>query len=733
MAENIPLLLLVLVLAMVQGGPPPAKGAGGPNSAGDHKIEIIPLDKPAENPEPVLTLKDASKVSLVNLIPLEHSDETRQDSQTVLAVHPDRQLMVGAAYDPSGGQGAATLPLYLSADGGSSWQLKQRLPVGLLGGQSYCFSGDGKKMYGAILHPPKAGTEPSATGFVISILQTDDPTADAPMRVISKLDSEGNGEADEPFIQARAFDKDRIYVGENYFGPELGGGRTAAVRVSTDGGRTFRLLGVESRVTARQDGPPVRPSVAKDGTVYVAFMRYTAISQDRNGGRPGMKMTGDIVVTRDDEGAVGKTPFLSLVDPSDGKPGRLVAQGLRFSLFKYLGQQRIGADLALAADPTQSSNVYVAWADENPSNGVYTLHVRKSTDRGQNWSDDLLKVESAAACSIAVADNGTVGLLYYQLLNQGSPQARWETHFQTSEAGHEGWSDMVLTTFADGRPDKQYDPYLADRTQLLSVSNHFYGSFSAPNFPDPNNFPQGVSFQRRHQIGRLLSGDGKTEVEPSIDPYVFHVPPKAEAVAALVPPQDTTFAAAAPTFLWLPIAGVAGIALLGVGFLVWWARHRVPENVKGTVDRILEEKIQGPSLTNYTGYLTAALTDERGREVERVEPGAECKLLVRFAPERPAHTAAEPIRITGGEDAPEVVFKVVVDGNDFTVTPELDRPGGTVHRMISVPVGSAAELSFAIAAPAAGGKHSLFVQLFQKTRLIQIVTLTLAVGGLAEG
>src|SRR5262249_25485547 len=149
-------------------------------------------------------------------------------------------------------------PLYLSTDGGWSWQLKPRIPVDSLGNQSYCFSGNGNKLYAAILDRDMA----------VSVLATDDPTKDALMHVISNLKSEGSGQGDEPVIQARTFNQDRIYVGQNYFGPELGKGKTAAVRISTDGGARFRLLGVEARETAGQDGPSVRPAIAKDGTVY---------------------------------------------------------------------------------------------------------------------------------------------------------------------------------------------------------------------------------------------------------------------------------------------------------------------------------------------------------------------------------------------------------------------------------------------------------------------------------
>lgn len=693
---------------------------------GNTSIKIQPIDAGAENVEQTLTLKDAAQVSLVNMIPREDSNETRQDSETVLAVHPDRQLIVGAAYYNVGLDNRSnSLPLYLSTNSGWSWQLKPLIPVGALGNQSYSFSGNGKKLYGAILNSPT---------LQVSVLETDDPTNGALMRVISELNSEGSGAGDSPFIQTRVFNQDRIYVGQNYFGPELGTGKTAAVRVSTDGGRTFRLLGVEARETAGQDGPPVRPSVAKDGTVYVAFMRYTKVETIRSElGQ--FKMTGDIVITRDDEGAVGRTAFRSLMEPSDRKPGRLVAQGLLIPFNSRLGEQRIGEDLALAVNPNDSATIYLGWGEQDTSNNIYTLRVRKSTDRGQTWSDDLIKIDSAVALSLAVADDGTVGLLYQQLLNQGSPQAHWETHFQTSIDGSHNWNDMVLTSFPAGQPVRKFDPYLGDKTQLVSIANHFYGAFSAPNFPDPNNFPQGVRFQRQHKIGQLLSNDGTTAIDASIDPYFFHVPPRMEVARAMVPPQITASPAedvttvATSTFklFRIQIFVWAGIFILGIGLFVWWTWFRAPENVKGTVDRLLEQRIHGPTLVNYVGYVMALLTDDKGDEIKMLRRGDRCNLSVRFADEKPSQSAGEPVNISGGENAPEAVFKVVVDGNDFAVAADRDRSGSTSYKMISVPARGTATVSFTLTAPEEAGRHSLFVQVFQKTRLIQIVTLTLNV------
>jgi hypothetical protein len=216
-----------------------------------------------------------------------------------------------------------------------------------------------------------------------------------------------------------------------------------------------------------------------------------------------------VIVTRDDDGTIGHSPFRSLIDPVDGKPGRIVAQKRVFPFQAKLGQQRIGSSLSLAVDPNDSATVYLAWADLDAATKSYTIHLRKSKDRGLNWSKDLLAIPSATNPAIAVSDAGTIGFLYQQLRLPGKHNARWETHFQSSPDGYSAWTDITLAAFPTGKePKAAYDPYLGDKIHLLAVADHFYGCFSAPNIPQRRYFPQGVHFQRRHRNGELLSADG---------------------------------------------------------------------------------------------------------------------------------------------------------------------------------------------------------------------------------
>ena len=455
-----------------------------------------PVVQSITNPAP-------AKIVVVNMIPNSLSSESGQDSEPVLAVRSDERLLVGAAYTFLNDK-QATKPVYVSTDGGSNWILKSTIPTTTLSNQSLCFAG-GNTLYAVIQSYSDVSTSTRLFG---QILETDDPTSENIMRQIMT-----GREWDSVWIQARTITDDRIYVGVNDLSAT--GGRTATVVMSVDSGKSFRTIRVDDRTTPGQDGPSVHPSIAKDGTVYVAFHHWTAFEQNTG------KVTTDIVVSRDDQGGTGTTPFRSLIDPDDGAGGRIVVRNRQYGFNDYLGEQRAGGGLSLAVDPNNSSIVYVAWNDVDPSSKAYTIHLKKSSDRGQTWSEDLIAIPSATNPALAVADNGTVGLLYQQLTS-----TRWETHLRFSLEATTDWSDTLLASLPAETPKKTFDPYLGDKIALVSVGNHFYGAFSAANTPDLSYFPNGVRFQRNADFNKhqLLSIDGTTPVEVSIDPYFFVVP-----------------------------------------------------------------------------------------------------------------------------------------------------------------------------------------------------------------
>src|SRR5205085_5396988 len=118
----------------------------------------------------------------------------------------------------------------------------------------------------------------------------------------------------------------------------------------------FKKARIDVRPKTSQNGPQVRPACHPDGTVYLAFMRWTA----QAGSWPAntLVITADLVVVRDDNGGSGAAPFTALRDPVDQAPGVRVVQSITFPFHHdergVPGQQRLGGDVAIASDPTDA-------------------------------------------------------------------------------------------------------------------------------------------------------------------------------------------------------------------------------------------------------------------------------------------------------------------------------------------------------------------------------------------
>lgn len=453
-----------------------------------------------------------SGVKLVNMVPAAFSSETRQDSEPFLAVdfsNPAR--MVGTAFTPNPFGTSGNAPIYVSTNNGDSWFLNFTVPsFGEFGTSDITVAGTHSplRLYSGILKVPGS--------LLMNVLNSNDFAGGSTLSLLRS-----RSQIDQPFIQAATIaNTERIYVGNNDF--NVTDGKTATVDVSLDGGATFRAVRIEPRSTgsAGQNGPSIRPAVANDGTVYVAYFGWRSFISST--------AFGDIVVVRDDNGAAGATSFRDLVEPSDNLPGRIVAQNVRipWSNAPTLGNERIGSTLSIAVQRTNSNIVYVCWADGEGS--TYTLHVRRSTDRGQTWSADVRTVANATCGAVAVADNGTAGFLYQHVTSTSLIpfcNGRWETRLEQSTNGFATFDNILLANVPADDPDPVFLPYIGDYNFLVAVGNEFRGVFSANNFPDRDNFPNGVTYQRNVDFAnkRLLDNSGGT-VRVSIDPFYFSVP-----------------------------------------------------------------------------------------------------------------------------------------------------------------------------------------------------------------
>lgn len=444
-------------------------------------------------------------VSVVNMIPASLSGETNQDSEPKLTVDlANHKLMVASAFTPNpAGSASGLAPVYVSQDGGDTWTLNNIVPsAGSLTG-----TGDitesatrDRRLYAGILKVP---------GFLtLNELFASDFTSATPMTVQASRNS-----IDQPFVNATTVaGTDRVYVGNNDFNASP---RTATVDFSANGSPPYKSIQIEPRATSGQDGPSIRVTIAGDETVYAAYFGWRSFN--------GTTATSDVVVVRDDHGATGSTPFQDLKD-SGGVPGVFAAHNVSipWSNAPTMGQERIGSTLSIAVDPKHSSIVYVAWGDRVGTGDIYTIHVRRSTDRGVSWSGDLRAIVNATNCALAVTEDGVVGFLYQQVTNSSPP--RWETHLEQSKNAFTKVDDAVLATVPADVPPHTFLPYTGDYNFLLAVDDSFRGIFSANNTPDHANFPHGVKYQRKADFTAKTLQDGAGATVPiSIDPFYFRV------------------------------------------------------------------------------------------------------------------------------------------------------------------------------------------------------------------
>src|SRR5438552_11024304 len=388
-------------------------------------------------------------IRVVDLIPASLSGETWQDAEPFLALYAlNPRLMAASAFTPNpGGSASATAPIFVSDDGGDSWTLRNTLPSeSMTADITHAVGGTPPVLYAGIMKVP---------GFPLNELKANDFFSPATIALQSS-----RADIDQPFVRTAAVaSADRVYVGLNDF--DAPDGRTATVDVSLDGGGTYRSRRLETRATLGQNGPSIRPAVARDHTVYVAYFGWRS--------QAGSDVTSDVVVVRDDSGATGSAPFKNLVDPSDHLPGRLVATSVTipWSNGPTLGQERIGSTLSIAVNPLHSDTVYLAWADRVGNGDIYTVHLRRSGDRGATWTGDLRSVTNATNASLAVAANGTVGLLYQQVTGTGDA-SRWVTRLERSRDGFATHQEVVLADVPATTPAFQFLPYIGDFNGLLA-------------------------------------------------------------------------------------------------------------------------------------------------------------------------------------------------------------------------------------------------------------------------
>jgi hypothetical protein len=471
------------------------------------------------------------KITVVNMIPKTLSGETGQDSEPNLAVNPANPLqMAGSAFTSNPAvppPAVTTAPIFVSQDGGTTWALNNIVPSPVSTGDiTLRFASTTGNLYAGILRNGVAT-------FTRDILRSTNFLGATNMTVLAT-----RAQVDQPYVEALSVNvprqpvADRVYVGneDRALLRPAGTGRSATLDLSQDAtgvAPVFAPARIEQRNTIR-NGPPVRPAVHADGTVYALVYRWTNTATTTGGG---FNVTADVVIVRDDNGGAGANPFRALIDSGDNTMGVRIVTGrtvpFNGNSQATFGQERlVASNLSIAVDPRNSGTVYVAWADR-VSTSDYTLHVRRSTDRGATWSEDIRTITNATNPALAINSTGKLAFVYQALTGTGAGQ-RWDTHVElTTDDWRSPPTDVFLATVPSATPAFVFMPYLGDYLHVLAVGRNFYGIFSANNTPDAANFPSGVTYQRNANFATktLLNTDNITPVAVSIDPFFFSIAP----------------------------------------------------------------------------------------------------------------------------------------------------------------------------------------------------------------
>lgn len=456
-----------------------------------------------------------AQITVVNVIPQNQSGETGQNSEPSLAVNPTNtsQVLIGAFNF----QNFSANPYFFT--NGTNYQTWSQAGTLAHSDETLAWSPSGKTVYTSILTNVNGNNTQGSVKVISS--NNDLKTGN----VLQTYTTPANTDIpDQPHIFVTSNKgTDQIYVGFNDRSQAKAtpAQSTASVMFSLDGGTTWKP-NVILDPTGNFDDAHVQLA-GSGNSVYAAYQRVTG-GPDKNGNFP-----EDIVVTRDDNSA---GTFQAL----NGRNGTVVAS-ITNPDGTMLGNERLGSDLSIAVDPNNSNAVYVAY--DNVVGGSPEIDVKMSTDAGKTWTaNPVFTVDDAGLPYLAVAQNGVVGLLstvsannmLQTYITQLSPDTAAKTLTETR--------DDLLTQFPSGTPAPTGQPYVGDYEGLEALGNMFYGTFSASNEPNPQDFPQGVYYNRyvwdattgqnvsyipanSTDFYQLSSSVGLTPVNTSIDPYFF--------------------------------------------------------------------------------------------------------------------------------------------------------------------------------------------------------------------
>jgi hypothetical protein len=386
----------------------------------------------------------------------------------------------------SGSWAAGNAPLWFSSDGGRTWTKQFTIPPppGLASAcpcdQTIDYSRTGS-LFGTFLSLSTAGTLEVVTG------DSPDPTTASAWQwrgdPVQLTNNAHPGDADQPWLtlapDPAAPPIDDAHVAYDDFGAGPRAQVASSRGVEPPDFTIDTSPGLELPIAAN---PGLRLGAdRRRGTLYALFQR--------SGGFPDLPRTVSYVLNRSTDG--GRT--WSLNGSSEGVVLDTVksnqAPGYKFGTVNAL----LGGIDHVAVDP-RNGDVYVVYGSDTAATGVgdQLLIRRLQSDRSGGLSIGppyvVSNASSAALPSVAVTDDGTVGVLYDTFdgfSSDGYPV--FSAHLARSRNGGKKFKDVLLEQFSSPQRDDG-DPFsrqrvLGDYQQLKALGSTFYGVFSGNRAP----------------------------------------------------------------------------------------------------------------------------------------------------------------------------------------------------------------------------------------------------------
>ncbi|MCB0737166.1 MAG: exo-alpha-sialidase [Bacteroidetes bacterium] len=463
---------------------------------------------------------------LVNMIPQTLSCEHFNDKEPYFFSNRDGSQLFASVISMNINPEISNGPLYTSIDGGETWEV------------AYIVKGVKKPSDITTVFAAEAITAEHEEPFISSLLKSRDNEMTnhftmAGYSIEDEMDVYRINENynDQPHLAMEwVGDQPLIVMGYNDLEP----GRaaySANVKLMETVNR-WHTINIAERAAFNNYAASVRPAIAKDGTVYVAMVRRTSAgSSVLEVNRP-----SELIVVREDyiqpSSSFSSVDFGDLVDPSDGKKGKIVGRGDVFNSGNNpsIGNHRTGGHLSLAVNPNNSNEVYVAWANVIGA-GRNNMHVWKSNDRGENWKL-ITTFTNVVAPALAVSDNGTVGFLYHQLSGHSKYDMHWKVKLwqwnpSTTKSCMTLLANPIMFYSPSDRVEDTGQPILGEYAGLDWSNGTFKGVFIGNNYGIGNTdyYPKLPKTQRAVKNGEVYC-DPVNEVngfQNSWDPFYFEI------------------------------------------------------------------------------------------------------------------------------------------------------------------------------------------------------------------